>query len=184
MSYSVQSYLTDKTKIQQVYGCKDLTLYNELCEAFQDQLDEHSDYFDNELEPHSITFVDILLDIINGEIQYNELTFAYGYVYELLCEHYGEVFYPTSDEYSTPYYETVETELTSKAFIPIPFSEDFPSIYSIAIEDLDKEVTPFIENYRRKKEIDEETYTLEQEDFLYAFELAKKQNKDLVFFLY
>ncbi|WP_121965444.1 hypothetical protein [Myroides sp. N17-2] len=184
MGQYVQSYLTDKKKIQDLYGSGNLSLYEELYTALKAELDDLDGDFEDELEEHNISTKDILLDIIKGQTKYPVLAFMYGYVYEKLCQHYGEYFSPPNDEYSTPYYYDIAKEQEYKAFIPIPFSDDFPVIYSIAVEDLDKEIIPFIHNARRRSQMNKETCDLEQEDFQYAFEYAKAEHKDLVFFIY
>ncbi|MCX8534239.1 DUF7691 family protein [Chryseobacterium luquanense] len=183
MGYYVTGYVTDSANIKNLYGSKDQEILTSLLNELSDSLDELNDDFDfddnlNE-EKNSQA---VLTDIINGEIRFPELAYLYGYVYEKLCEYFGEIVDSPNDEFSTNYYWEIPKE-TYKAFIPIPFSSDFPEVYSIYAADLQTEKSKFLALTERKG-VDSDYLKTEKEDFEFAFNKAIKENKDLVFFLY
>lgn len=181
MNYSVVSYLTDSTEIKKVYGSKNKALLATLLEHFSDELDTLNEDFKNDLDKNE-NAQEILKDIINGEIRFPEIAFMYGYVYEKICDYYGELVLPPNDELSTGYYWDVPKQ-TYKAFIPIPFSDDFPEVFSIQHTDLKTNKERFLALFDRE-DVDEETFRIEKEDFEFIFNQAMEENKDLVFFLY
>lgn len=183
MGYYVTSYLTDSAKIKKIYGSKDAKLLNALLNDLSEELDTLNDDFDfdDEIDENKNS-QKVLADIINGEINFPELDYLYGYVYEKLCEYFGEIIAPPNDEFSTNYYWEIPKE-TYKAFIPIPFSSDFPEVYSIYAEDLQLEKAKFLALTERKG-VDVDYLKTEKEDFEFVFNKAIEENKDLVFFLY
>ncbi len=176
MGYSVQSYLVESAKIKQLYGSKDKVLLSTLLEKFEDKLEDLNATFCDDAQK-------ILADIINGEVRFPELAFMYGYVYEFLCEYFGKKIFPPNEEYSSFYYWSIPNKETYKAFIPIPFSDDFPEIYNIAETDLEMEKQNFL-SVSQIDGINEEDLQIEKESFEFAFDKALEQKKDLVFFLY
>lgn len=179
MGYGVQSYLTDAEKIKKVYASKEITLFEslekDLKANFERLGNDFKDFLDEKVFPSSI-----LLDIVNGEIRFPKFAFLYGYVYELLCQHYGELVYPP-DEYSINYFWEIPRE--PKAFIPIPFTKDFPDIYSIKIDELQNEKDRFLQ-IKEIKGMSAEQIDLEKKDFEFIFDKAIKEKKDLAFFSY
>lgn len=181
MSYSVLSYLTDSAEIKKVYGSRNKKLLATLLDEFSEDFDILNEDFENDLDKNE-NAQEILEDIIDGEIRFPEIAFMYGYVYEKICEYYGELIFPPNDELSTGYYWDVPKQ-TYKAFIPIPFSDDFPEIFSIENKDLKSNKERFLSLFDRE-DVDEETFRIEKEDFEFIFNQAMEENKDLVFFLY
>jgi hypothetical protein len=181
MSYSVVSYLTDSNEIKKLYGSKDKELLASLLNELSEELDNLNDDFEDDISDDKNS-QEVLTDIINGETRFPELAFMYGYVYEKLCGHYGEEIIPPNDEFSTNYYWAVPKQ-TYKAFIPIPFSSDFPEIYSIPTTGLQKEKDKFLA-LKKRDGIDEDYLKMEKEDFEFTFDKAIEDKKDLVFFLY
>ena len=181
-----QSYLTDATKVIAVFGSKDQELLAELTKKLSKQFDELNDWFEDEITSEN-NAQEILKDIVNGEIRFPNLGYMYSYVYEKIVEHYGKIFFPTNmeyNEYSTNYYWDVPKEETYKAFMPIPFSDDFPEVYSIEKENLKAEKALFLSVTKRSDDVDEDYLKIEKEGFEFAFDKAISKNKDLVFFLY
>ena len=164
-----------------MYGSKDNALLSSLLDELSDQLDDLNGYFEDQIDDDK-NAQEVLADIINGKIRFPELAFMYGYVYEKLCEYYGEKIIPPNDEFSTNYYWEVPKQ-TYSAFIPIPFSSDFPEIYSIPTRKLRIEKEKFLALTKRDG-VDEAYLKMEKEDFEFAFDKALEENKDLVFFLY
>lgn len=181
MSYSVVCYLTDASAIKRLYGCKNEALLSTLSAALEEELDDLNDAFETQTAG-AINAQAILKDFINGETRFQETAFLYGYVYEKLCQYYGEEVVPPNDEFSPNYYWAVPKQ-TYKSFIPIPFSSDFPELYSITVNELHTEQKRFLALTQREG-ADEAYLKMEQEDFAFAFEQAIAANKDLVFFLY
>ncbi len=181
MGYYVQSYLTDSSEIRKLYGSKNKELLASLLHELSEDLNNLNQYFSEELGDDKNS-QKILTDIINGEVRFPKLAFMYGYVYEKLCDYYGEQVFPPNDEYSTDYYWSINKE-TYKAFVPIPFSNDFPEIYSILTTELQEEKERFLAPTKIRNVEDEDVESA-KEDFKYIFEEALKKNKDLVFFLY
>lgn len=180
MGYYVQSYLTDSDEIKKVYGSKNKTLLSSLLKKLSKELNELNDYFEDKLSD-KINSQEILTDFINGEIRFPELDFMYGYVYEKMCEHYGKQVSPPNDEYSTDYYWNIDK--TPQAFVNIPFTNDFPEIYSISKNELKLEKDRFLA-LKNIEGIDKEDLKMDKEDFRFIFNKAIKENKDLVFFVY
>lgn len=183
MSYSVVSYLTNSTEIKKLYGSKNQKLLASLLDELSDELDDLNDDFDfDDNIGDAKNSQEVLTDIINGDIRFPELDYMYGFVYEKLCGHYGEQIFPPNDEFSTNYYWAIPKQ-TYKAFIPIPFSSDFPEIYSIPTTELQAEKDKFLALTERDG-VDEDYLKMEKEDFKFTFDKAIEDNKDLVFFLY
>lgn len=191
MGYYLTSYLTNSSEIKKLYGSKDEKLLTTLLKDLSEELESLNDDFDYELNENEDFDSDdienkdsqqILTDIINGEVRFPELAFMYGYVYELLCKYYGKTIFPPNKEYSTAYYWEIPKS-SYKAFISIPFSSDFPEIYSIEISNLEAEKDLFL-SLKDRNGINEEGLKIEKEDFKFIFDEAIKQKKDLVFFLY
>lgn len=181
MGYYVQSYLTNANAIKQLYGSKDNYQLTTLFKKMADDLDELDTYFADEIS-NDKNAREVLKDITNGETRFSELAFMYGYVYEKLCKYYGKHILPPNDEYSTNYYCEIPKDVY-KSFIPIPFSDDFPEMYSISIDELRLEKERFLALTTREG-VDDEYLESEKKDFEFIFDKAIKENKDLVFFLY
>ena len=181
MGYNVTSYLTKSSEIKKLYGSRDQKLLTTLLHDLSEELESLNNDFDYEFNENEDS-QQILTDIINGEVRFPELAFMYGYVYELLCKYYGKTVLPPNKEYSTTYYWEIPKS-PYKAFIPIPFSDDFPEVYSIEVNNLEKEKDLFLSLIERNG-IDNEGLNIEKEDFRFIFEEAIEQNKDLVFFVY
>ena len=122
MSYSVCAYLTEADKVKSVYGARDNLLLNQLKAALKPGLDSLNDYFSDSLNMDMDAYA-VLADIVNGEIRYPEIAFMYGYVYEKICNHYGTQIYCAENLWQLD---------SQSTFIPIPLSEDFPYIISLA----------------------------------------------------
>lgn len=182
MGYYVTSYLTDSSEIKKLYGSKDEIKLKRLLTDLSEELNSLNEDFDYELTGNENS-QEILTDIINGEIRFHNLAFMYGYVYEQLCIYYGKIIDPPNEEYSTAYYWEIPKKKSYKAFIPIPFSNDFPEIYSIDKNNLQTEKDLFL-SITKRDGIDEDYLNIEKEDFRFIFDEAITQNKDLVFFLY
>lgn len=183
MSYSVVSYLTDSSRIKKLYGSRDQALLASLLDELSEVLDELNDEFDfDEKIDDDNNSQAVLTDIINGEIRFPKIAYMYGYVYEKLCEYYGRQIIPLHDELSANYYWEIPKQ-TYSAFVPIPFSSDFPEIYSIPTERLAAEKSRFLA-LTQKEGVDGENLEMEKEDFAFSFDEAIKANMDLVFFLY
>ncbi|WJS96867.1 hypothetical protein NYQ10_10520 [Flavobacterium johnsoniae] len=181
MGYYITSYLTDSSEIKKIYGSKNEKLLATLIKELSEELNSLNEDFDYELTANKNS-KEILTDIINGEVRFPEIAFMYGYIYEQLCKYYGKIIAPPGDEYSTPYYWEIPKS-SYKAFISIPFSDDFPEIYSIEVNNLETERDLFL-SLKERKGISEEDLNIEKEDFKFIFAEAIKQKKDLVFFLY
>lgn len=180
MGYYVTSYLTRAESIRSVFGSKDIALYEKLSAQFKADFERHDNYFASNL-PQGVSFKSVLIDIIYGEIRFPKFAFIYGYVYESLCEYYGEKVFPPEGEYSTNYYWAIPK--TPKAFIPVPLTRDFPEVYSIYYNDLKTEKERFL----AVAEIDgipAEYIDTEKEDYAFIFDKAIAEKCDLVFFTY
>ena len=180
MSYHVQTYLTNAADIRRVFGSKDIALYEKLADAFAAQFDEQNDYFSRDL-PENVTYQSLLIDIIYGELRFPDLAFVYGYIYEMLCGYYGELIYAPGGEFLTDYFWAIRR--TPKAFIPIPFSPDFPDIYSIERANLEAEKERFLALDRIDGAASEQIEA-KRNDFRFIFDKAIAEDKDLVFFAY
>ncbi|ARS42233.1 hypothetical protein CA265_22260 [Sphingobacteriaceae bacterium GW460-11-11-14-LB5] len=181
MSYSVQCYLCEAIKIKELYASKNQASFEKLSRALSEELNGLDNDFEDEIDSRK-NAKEILRDFINGEVRFPDLAFMYGYVYEKICEYYGELISPPSGDFSTAYYWSLNKE-TYKIFVPIPTPEDFPEIYSISTSELLNESYRFLSGPKREN-IDQEYLESEKEDFRFAFDKAIQQNKDLVFFLY
>ena len=181
MGYYVQSILTDSKKIKSVFGCKNEVLLTQLIEKLYEELEILNSDFEDQINT-SVNAHAVLKDIINGEIRFPKLAFLYGYVYEKLCKYYGETVHPPKNEYVTNYYWAIPKE-TYKTFIEIPFSNDFPEIYSIYFEDLIKEKERFL-NLKELNGFENVDLAIAKQDFEFIFDKAIAEKKDLVFTLY
>lgn len=173
MSYSVYAYLTDADKIKKMYGSCDSKLFNQLSSLFRNELDELNEYFRSYINTSKDAYV-ILSDIINGEIHFPEIAFMYGYVYEKICKHYGRMIYNTENIWELD---------KQSAFIPIPFSDNFPYIISVQVFELEAKK----EKYNTLKQgdgIGDYDYDQEMADLNFIFDEAIEAQKDLMIIVY
>lgn len=110
-----------------------------LADDLADELDELGFLMEDLGVPPSISAAAILQDIADGVIRYGETAaFAYGYVYEHLCAMFGDRMDPEYEGdgfgYALQYLDSIEPR--ASAFIPIPFSDDFPHVVSYAPDEL------------------------------------------------
>jgi hypothetical protein len=180
MSLYIQSYLTDAEKVKKVFGCKNKLFFEKILLKLRDDLDDidadHEEFINFDKNAKSV-----LLDIINGKIQFEELAFIYVLVYEKLCGVFGEQIYSPNDEYSVPYFQALG--INPSAFIPIPMVKNTPFIYSIPVAKLFKEKQWFL-GLTKPDTMSQKDFDMEQSDFAFAFDKAMKENKDLVFSMY
>lgn len=174
------SYLTDAEKVKSFYGSKDAAALEELYKALQEDFESLDDFFDGSSEGWQPAR-EILTDIINGEIRFPKLGYMYSYVYEQLCAYFGGQVFPPGEEYSTVYYYEIEKQPT--AFIPIPFSNDFPEVYSISKDKLATEKERFLQ-VQKIDGINDAGLQMEKDDFAFIFDKAIAEQKDLLFMLY
>ena len=173
MSYSVYAYLTDADQVRKVYDSHDSQLLNQLSSSQKNGLNELNEYFRNDINTSKDAFA-VLTDIINGEIRFPEIAFMYGYVYEKICEHYGVMIYNAENVWELD---------KQSAFIPIPFSDNFPYIISIPVSELEAKK----EKYNTLKEgdgIGDYDYDQEMDDLNFIFDEAIEAQKDLVIMVY
>ena len=180
MGYYVLSYLTNAEDIKKLFGSKNKELYISLLDKLSEDLEDINDSFEDDFV-NGVNAQEILSDFIEGEIRFPELDFAYGYIYEKICEHYGEYIIPPSEEYSTNYYWNVPKD--PKTFVNIPFSSDFPDIYSISKSELKSEKNRFL-SLKDLDGVGKEELEAEKKDFEYIFDKAIEENKDLIFVVY
>ena len=126
MSYCINAYLTDAKKVIYAYGSKNKQIFNRLYQSLKDSFDQIDSSFPNRINYKNNSYA-ILEYIVNGKIQFPEVPYMYGYVYEKICEFYGCPIF--SDEY-------IWQLDNQSAFIPIPFSREFPYIISIGTKSL------------------------------------------------
>lgn len=173
MSYSVIAYLIDAEKVSSVYGSEKEVLYEKL----KTKLHEDLERLDNLPGANSLKGYDakaILKDIIEGVIRHPEMAYMYGYVYEQLCAYYGELIYSNENLWELD---------KQSAFIPIPFSEDFPHIISIKKECLEEKKAAYL-SLEKGKGIGDYDYEEEMEDLEDIFDTAIEKQKDLVICCY
>jgi hypothetical protein len=92
MSYSVYAYLTDAKKMTSVYGSENQNIFDELSSSLRDDLNSLDNYFSDSMTPPENAF-EVLKDFINGVVRFPDTPFMYGYIYEKICEYYGERIY-------------------------------------------------------------------------------------------
>ena len=173
MSYSVYAYLTDADQVRKVYGSHDLKMLSHLSSSLKNGLNELNEYFRSDINTSKDAF-DVLTDIVNGEIRLPEIAFMYGYVYEKICEHCGVMIYNAENVWELD---------KQSAFIPIPFSNNFPYIISIPVSELEAKKG----KYNTLKEgdgIGGYDYDQEMDDLNFIFDEAIEAQKDLVIMVY
>ena len=173
MSYSVYACLTDAKKVSSIYGAKNQNLIGELSAAIKSELDNLDDYFADTLSPQQNAF-EVLKDIVDGRISFPEIPFMYGYVYEKICEYFGVQIF------NAEYLWELEEQ---SAFIPIPFSPDFPHIISIEKAQLKEKKEKFLA-LQVGSGIGDCDYEEEINDLTYIFDEAIEQYKDLIICTY
>lgn len=181
MSYYVQSYLTDAAKVKAIWGCKNPKFLEAITRKLSDDLDDLDDTFAAETTDEK-NALQVLTDIINGEIRFPELGFLYVYVYEKLVQVFGKITFPPNDEYDTNYYQSIDKEVC-KTFFPLPAPSDFPEVYSILQADLAQEKIRFL-SMDKIKGIAPSELVEHKADFEFIFDKAIAEGKDLVFLVY
>lgn len=171
MSYSIYAYLTDASKIKAVYCSKDKYLFNELYESLQGKLDELDKSFFDQINKKKNSY-EILKDIVNGKIRFEEISFMYGYIYEIICEYYGRLIY------NNRYIWQLDNQST---FIPIPLSKNFPYIISIEFDLLYDKKKQYI-LLRERQGIGD--YEEEIKDLEFIFDEALERKMDLLISIY
>ena len=173
MSYSVYTYLTDAKKVMYVYGSKDKQIFNRLYQSLKDGFDQIDSSFSDRINNKNNSYA-ILENIVNGKIQFPEVPYMYGYVYEKICEFYG---YPIfNDEY-------IWQLDNQSAFIPIPFSQDFPYIISVGTKSLQHKKEQYL-SLKEGQGIGDYDYDQEREDLTFIFDEAIERNMDLIISVY
>ena len=115
MSLYIQSYLTDAAKVKKVFGCKNKLFFEKAMLKLRDELDDLDADYDEQInfDKNAKT---VLLDIINGKIQFNDMAFMYVHIYEKLCSVFGEQVFPPNDEYSVPYFKAIGLKPSAFSF--------------------------------------------------------------------
>jgi len=135
VSYALTAYLVSPTGLQSFWGGGNVATF---AEDLADELAELSVLMEDLGVPPSISANAILQDIADGIIRHGDTAaFAYGYVYEHLCAMFGDRVDPDDDDgdgFALQYLDTIEPRYS--AFIPIPFSDDFPHVASYAPNEL------------------------------------------------
>ena len=136
MSYALSAYLVSPAGLQNFWGGGNLAT---LAEELADELANLGDLMDDLGVPPEVSATAILQDIADGTIRHGDVAaFAYGYVYEHLCALFGDRFEPEEQGdgfgFALQYLDSVEPR--HSAFIPIPFSDDFPHVASYAPDEL------------------------------------------------
>lgn len=173
MSYSVYAYLTDADKVEKTFGSHDMKQLNQLTVALKKQFDELNNYFGMQKDSVKDVYA-VLADIIMGDIRFAEIAYMYGYVYEKICMYYGRMIYNAENLWQLD---------KQSAFIPIPFSDDFPYIISIPVSQLEAKK----KQYTALKEgqgIGDYDYEQEMDDLKFIFDEAIEAQKDLVIMVY
>ena len=175
MSYTIAAYQVSPYALQNVWGSGDATpLVRQLADDLE-RLDA-----DFGLEPPA-TAQAALEDIADGIIRYGEtIPFDYGYVYELLCGLLGTRVEPDDDdEFALQYLDMVEPRYS--AFLPIPFSGDFPHVVSYAPHELEKARARFASATPNQHPA---TDALMAEQFMALFDRAETEQTGVVLFNY
>ena len=136
VSYAVSAYLVSPAALQSFWGGGNVAT---LAEDLADELADLGFLMEDLDVPPSVTANAILRDIADGVIRHGDTAaFAYGYVYEHLCAMFGDRVEPDEEGdgfgYALQYLDAIEP--TYSAFLPIPFSDDFPHIASYAPHEL------------------------------------------------
>lgn len=173
MSYSVHAYLTDAKKVKSVYGSKDRNLLDLLSRSLSNELAEIDNSFPEVVNGKRGSHA-VLRDIVNGIVSFPETPFLYGYVYEKICEYYGQPIYNNENMW----------ELDEQSvFIPIPLSEDFPYIISLDSNSLLHKKEQYL-SIEEGQGIGDYDYGEERDDLTFIFDTAIAKNMDLLLCVY
>ena len=172
MSYSVYAYLTDAQKVASVYGSKNQKTFQDLSNSLKEELSDLDSDFQEDTDDKK-NAVEVLRDIVDGTIRFPDISFMYGYVYEKICEYFGREIYVS---------ERIWELEEQSAFIPIPFSEDFPYIISISKNQLKEKKEKFL-SLEEGEGIGDYDYEEEIDDLTFIFDEAIEKSKDLVIFV-
>jgi len=163
-------YLVDSEKIEQLWGSKSTTFVDAFLVKHKGDIEEQAGWFD--VKPQ--IYQDCLADIVNGTItkdkEYNHI---YGYIYQMMCLDFGEQV--ERDDFLT--YLSEVTDGDFKVFIPIPAPSDWPDIYSVKFNELEKAKELFLNE--APDYISEDSVYIDE--VKYVFKMAMDNNKNLVF---
>jgi hypothetical protein len=173
MSYYVHAYLTDAKKVSSVYGSKSHDIFNELSFSLKNDLENLNNYFSDSINPQRNAF-DVLKDIVNGKVNYPDIPFMYGYVYEKVCEYFGEEIYNSENIWQLD---------KQSVFIPIPLSSYFPYIISINSNSIQVKKKQYL-SLKEGQGIGDYDYEEEIEDLKFIFDEAIEKKKDLLICVY
>ena len=126
MSYNVVAYQVDENKIASVFGSEDDAFLDRFLSKYKNEIEEQEDDFETQ------SYTAHLSKIINGELSDDQDNYIYGYLYEMLCQEFGELI--EHDAFLSCLDEIIEDN--HKAFIPLPENEDWPEFYSIPFQAL------------------------------------------------
>lgn len=172
MSSDVIAYQVDKSKIEAAWGCQDPNLANRLLIKYESDI---GDYLD-EIDVSSDVFQAHLNDMIAGRMSESEEQFLYSYIYELLCQEYGELL----ETESFMCYLEEATSCRMKTFFPVPEDEDSGwEIYSVTYEELESARAMFLNN---PEDYAQEDYYVDEINTI--FDTACENKKALVFLGY
>lgn len=171
MGSNVWAYQVDAKKIKEKWESNDDGFIEYFFKKYYEVIDEQIYLF----EITESVYKEHISNILKGNTPRTKDSYIYGYIYELLCEEYGEMI--EHDDFIS-YLEDI-TDNCHLAFIPIPKNRDFPQFYSIYNQDLEVVRNEILNN--------DEEY-LKDSNFINTvnliFDTALKTNKDVVFFGY
>lgn len=133
MSYGIMAYLVPTASIESLVGSKDEALKNKIIQENKRDVDDLDGFLWDLWEEEEITVANILDHFVQGAVPASGAGAAYGYVFKMLCEHYGTFldngeWYPCSWEDM----EVFDSAATYGLPISFPSPDDFPMIKYIS----------------------------------------------------
>jgi hypothetical protein len=138
MSVGLNVYAVSLERLKQIVGSRDQAMIDAIVEGHEDFLSS----IDDICKDAELTCVDVVAELINGELSENTLCYLYGYAFEAICSHVAEELpniCPISG--ASDWIEEVDALLEGKDIpirlnelvfggspVPIPEPDDYPSI--------------------------------------------------------
>jgi hypothetical protein len=92
VGYIVTPIAVDLDKVKAAIGSKDKTLLAKLKKAFADELEQIDELLEDVIDEDDglLSAADVLGHLVLGGEYREDAGFAYGYCFDILCQHFGD----------------------------------------------------------------------------------------------
>jgi hypothetical protein len=188
MSIHLQSvYKVKVNKALAFYGSKAHNTAKDIFLKYHDKFKNWDIGISDQNEGKKFESRDLLDDICNGKYRFKEDAWLYGYIFEIICDYFGErnLSFSENDVDVNVYAEVHPA--SGETFFGLPLISDFPSIVCINPNLIDDEIERFRNlsfSNNLKKYFDSDSIAKSKSRFAKYLEVAKKDKLGVAYFVY